>query len=113
LFDVTYQPLAGLRKQLFLPIQGLDGRAAVYFLPDTAPQGGETVAVGEGAGQQTLDLAARMRDFRECGSPSLGSGFGEPWKKAARMPLSTRPRTAASVWSECYSTSRPAWSCLS
>src|SRR3954468_4993102 len=33
----------------------------------------------------------------KCGSPGLGSGLGEPWKNAARMPLSLRPAMAASV----------------
>ena len=35
----------------------------------------------------------------KCGSPGLGSGLGEPWKKAARMPLSFRPSMPASVCS--------------
>ena len=35
----------------------------------------------------------------KCGSPGLGSGLGEPWKKAARMPLSFRPAMPASVCS--------------
>ncbi len=50
-----------------------------------------------GPAEQPLDLAARMRHFEKCGSPGFGSGFSGPWKKAARMPLSIRPRTAASV----------------
>src|SRR5258708_31375729 len=32
---------------------------------DSKPEGDEAVAIGQGSGQQPLDLAARMRHFRE------------------------------------------------
>ena len=48
---------------------------------------------------------SRSTSLRGCGTsqngfcPGLGSGFGEPWKNAARMPDSASASTARSVCS--------------
>ena len=47
---------------------------------------------------------SRSTSLRGCGTsqkgfcPGPGSGLAEPWKNAARMPDSTKPSIARSVW---------------
>lgn len=61
----------------------------------------EAVAIGKRSRQQALHLAARMRNLREMRLArfrlGLRGAMEEGSSNAARMPLSIRPRTAASV----------------